>query len=244
MLALALIILLWAAPSWAAISWDANSNSGAVANSQNPSYTHTRGAVCANPVAVIRVSWQDGTPGTLSSVTYGGNAATSRQNNYQVGGVGGSNVYIALFTYTNPGSGASAVQANFSEVVNSSIISTSTYCGVDQTTPVGTLASANGASSAVSVSVTSAANELVVDVVGVETGTDTTLTVDASQTSRANVNSANNHRHGGSEEAGAASVTMSWALGGVRYWGILGIPIKPAADTMTAQTLMLLGVGN
>mgnify|MGYP000884944936 FL=1 len=237
--------LLVAPNVWAAISWDANSNSGAVTNSQNPSHSHTRGAVCANPVAVIRVTSQDSTPGTLSSVTYGGSGATILSGTtHKRADPSGTTVSRSIWIYKNPPSGPSTVQANFSEVMNTSIISVSTYCGVDQTTTVGTAAEAENASGAASVTVSSASGELVVDVVVVDTGSDASLTVDASQTERANVNSASNHRHGGSEEAGAASVVMSWALGGTRYWGSTGVALKPATATATTQPLMLLGVGN
>lgn len=244
MLALALILLLWTSPSWAAITWDANSNSGAVANSQNPSHSHTRGAVCANPVAVIRVTSQDSTPGSLSSVTYGGSGATILSGTtHKRADPSGTTVSRSIWIYKNPSSGSATVQANFSEVMNSSIISVSTYCGVDQTTTVGTAAEAENASGAASVTVSSAAGEVVVDVVAVDTGSDASLTVDASQTERANVNSASNHRHGGSEEAGAASVAMSWALGGTRYWGSTGVALKPAAASATCGSLMLMGAG-
>lgn len=239
---LLLACLLFAAPSWAAISHDASSSSSQ-SNVTTPSYTHTRGAVCANPVAIIRVTSQDSTPGTLNSVTYGGNSATILSGTTH-NDIGAASVYRSMWYYKNPSSGGATVQANFSESMNAVIISTSTYCDVDQTTTFGTAVEAEGASTTPSVTVSSAANELVVDVTAIDTGSDTTLTVHASQTERVNANNASNHRHGGSEEAGAASVAMSWTLGGARFWGSTGVALKPAAATATAQTLMLLGVGN
>lgn len=232
----ALFWSLWCiSTAWADPTHDASSTSGAVANAQNPSYTHTRGAVCNNPVAKICVSSQDSTPGTLNTVTFGGGSAalapsTTHKRNHATD----TTVARSMWLYKNPPSGASTVQANFSEVMNSVIISTSTYCDVDQTTSTGTGVEAEGVSSTISTNVSSASGELVVDCAAVDTGTDATLTVGAGQAERANVNSASNHRHGGSEEAGAGSTTMSWALGGTRYWGITAAALKPAASAAPA----------
>lgn len=230
---------------WAAISHDATSTSQQV-NVTTPSYTHTRGAVCGNPVAVTTVTFQDSTPGTISGVTYGGAAMTSLcgagqgcTNNARQ--ATGSNIFSSMWIYKNPSSGGATVQATFSESMNSVILSTSTYCGVDQTTPTGTFTSATDSNSPVTVNVTSAAGELVVDGVG---GADVTYTVGAGQTERSNLQDAGNHDHMSSDEPGAASVTMSWTQSASHYWATIAGPLKPAASTSTARTLMLLGVGN
>lgn len=229
--------------AWAIPSHDATSNSGALNNVTTPSYTHTRGAVCANPVAVIRVTSQDGTPGTLNSVTYnGGSASLAPSTTHKKLHVTDTNVSRSLWIYKNPPSGGSTVQANFSENMNAVIIDTSTYCDVDQTTPTGTGVEAEGIGTGPTVNVSSGATELVVDIVGVDTGTDTTLTVGSSQNERANLNSASNHRHGGSDETGAATTTMSWTLGATRYWGTTAVALKPAAAS-TACFRALMGVG-
>lgn len=237
MMHLLLIGLLWIVPvsGWAAISHDATTLS-AQTNVTTPSYSHTRGGTCANPVAVIGITFQDAT-GTLNSVTYGGAGAT------QIGTTqstvsGGNNDFVSLWLYKNPASGSATVQANFSESINDVVIHTSTYCGVDQTTSTGTAAGATGLDTTVTVNVTSAAGELVVDA-GVISGTRT-LTVGASQTQR--VNNQSNHRHVGSEEAGAGTTTMSWSISTLQTWATVAAPLKPAADT-TVCRMMLMGVG-
>ena len=233
-----IVVLLCAAPSWAAISHDATSTS-AQTNVQNPSYTHTRGATCANPIAVIKLTYQDSTPGTISSVTYGGTGAT------QVGTTqdtiaAGNKEFVNIWRVVGVASGGATVQANFSEVMNDVQISTSTYCGVDQTTPFGTAAgTSNVGSTTVTVDVTSAANELVVDA-AVISGTRT-ITVGAGQTERTNVQS--NHRHVASDEPGAATTTMSWTISSLQSWAQVAAPLKPAASATSSGTLMLLGVG-
>ena len=227
--------VLWLIPiqGWA-ITHDATSIS-AQTNVQNPSYTHTRGAVCANPIAVIKLTYQDSTPGTISSVTYNGTGAT------QVGTTqtAGNNDYVNLWRVLNPPSGGSTVQANFSEVMNDVAIDTSTYCGVDQTTPFGTAVMSTGLDTTVTSTVTSASGELVVDI-GLISGTRT-ITVGASQTERANNQS--NHRHVSSDEAGAASVTMSWTISSMQTWAQVAAPLKPAAATSSCGGRMLMGVG-
>lgn len=223
-------LLACSGEGWALPIHDATTNSGALNNVTTPSYSHTRGGTCPNPVAVIRVSSQDGTPGTLNSVTYnGGSAALAPSTTHKKLHVTDTNVSRSLWIYKNPPSGASTVQANFSEIINAVIISTSTYCDVDQTTSTGTGVEAEGVGTGMTVNVSSGATELVVDIGAADTGTDTTLTVGASQVERANLNSASNHRHGGSEETGAGTTTMSWTLGATRYWGTTSVALKPAA---------------
>lgn len=239
--ALLLAGLLWCLPvsGWAAApTYDAADNSGAKTNQQNPSYTHTpSGAACPNCVEFIGVCFQDSTPGTLSSVTSGGNAATSLGVVLDSGG--GNKIFGQMFIYKNAGTSPTTIQANFSEVMNSVTIHAMTIKNVDQVTSTGTRATATGASTAPSVNVSSTAGELVVDLL---CSPDRTATVGAGQTDRVNVNDVGNHRHAASHEAGATTTTMSWTLGSAADWGIQGIAFKPATDA-TACRMMLLGVG-
>lgn len=242
--ALSLLILLFASPSWAAVSHDATSTSTQNNISVGSGYTHTRGGTCPNAIAIASVNFQDSTPGTISGVTYNGSAMTaictvSGCANNALDAGGGNKIFASLWYYKNPPSGASAVVPTFSESMNSVTIATSTYCGVDQTTPIGTAVTATQGLSAPSVTVTSAVGELVVDTVA---GPDRTYTVDASQTQRSNFQDVGNHEHVSSEEAGASSVVMSWSLNSNGSTGSIGVPLKPAAATV-ATGLLLLGVG-
>jgi len=106
------------------------------------------------------------------------------------------------------------------------------YTGVNQTTPHGTPAKATGTSTTASVDATSAAGELVVDSVA-SVGTGGTLTVGADQTQRGNGvttggTNPSNVNGGISEQAGAASVTMSWGVAVSNEWAIVGVALKPA----------------
>jgi hypothetical protein len=223
-----LVLCLLTTPAWAlqTPTWDNTTDTSATAftNSQNPSFSHTRGSSCPNPVTMISIALQDSTPGTLNTVTSGGSGATliDSQN------LATSNRNISLWIFKNPPSGASTIQANFSEVMNGVTISASTYCNVDQTTSTGTLAKARGNGTTATVNVTSAAGELVIDAVYVQG--NTALTIGGGQTQRYNQNGSADPSHRSSEEAGAASVTMSWTWTGAVEWAILGVPLKPGPD--------------
>lgn len=230
------LVLLSGGQVWAAITHDATSTS-AQTNVQNPSYTHTRGATCANPIAITKVTYQDSTPGTISSVTYGGSGMTQVGTTRDTTGSGNSD-FVNIWQLVGVSAGGATVQANFSEVMNDVQISTSTYCGVHQGTPIGTAAGASSSGTTVTVNVTSATGELVVDA-AVISGTRT-ITVGGGQTERTNVQS--NHRHVASDEPGAGTTTMSWTISSLQSWAQVAAPLKPAADAVSGN-LMLMGVG-
>ena len=116
------------------------------------------------------------------------------------------------------------------------------YVDVHQTTPTGTAATnSNNFSNAPTVDVTSASGELVVD--GVAARSSLTA-VGAGQTQRVNLTGGADSV-GGSEEAGAATVTMSWTMAAENPWAIGGVSLKPLAAGGAAvyHRLPLLGVG-
>lgn len=106
------------------------------------------------------------------------------------------------------------------------------YTGVDQTTPIGTPNSATGATATPTVNITSASGELVVDAIyHAQWAAGTAHTAGAGQTARVDVADSGdgNGFLGMSEEAGAASVTMSWSTGpATQAWAIGGVSLKPA----------------
>ncbi len=87
------------------------------------------------------------------------------------------------------------------------------------------------------VDVTSASDEVVVDVVGARNAAS--LTVGAGQTQRWNLG-VGVIDGGGSSESGAATVTMSWTLSDTFEWAIAGVSLKPTAggacDALTVTT--------
>jgi hypothetical protein len=196
-------------------------------------FSHTVGAGGANRILVVGVNiFSTGTL-TVSSMTYAGQSMTF------LAGVNnpGARIRSEMWYIIAPATGANNIAITFSASVRA-VAGGMSYTGVHQAAPFGTAATASSdGSTTASVVVSSAAGELVVDTVGNRENTSETqsLTVGAGQTQRYNgvsrtgTISNSNVVGAGSEEAGAASVTMSWAAGpSSQDWAIVAAPLKPA----------------
>ena len=194
--------------------------------SASTTMTSTISTTLSNGYVVVDVNMWDPNDRTVTGVTYDGSAMTqlgaaNRDNFgetrcYQFGLAVGSKA-AAAYTVT--------VTMNTGTTGGEFVLAARTFNGVNQTTPVGTSATANGSSTVPSVVASSATNEVVVDAVTWGSGS---ATVDASQTQRYNVTDGGGQQDGaGSQEAGAASVTMSWTLSSSGVWCIVATPIKP-----------------
>lgn len=147
-----------------------------------------------------------------------------------------STLHVWTFGLAGPTSGNVVITGDTSLAAE---VVVSTYTGVAQTGSTGTVATADGASDTPSVTVSSATGELVVDAVGWNAGGDGTA--GASQTKRAEGVSGNGISMdvATSDEAGAASVTMSWTVTGGGAWVILGVPLKPVAVATFVPKVMM-----
>jgi hypothetical protein len=172
-----------------------------------------------NRLLLVGVSLRDR---TVTSVNYGGVAMTlvgSRAN--------GTNSIIYIYRLLNPTSGT----ANISVVLNGApgkgaAVGAIDYSGVDQSTPLGTFASASGWTSSPSLSVSSASGQMVFDVLSVRQ--TTALTPGAGQTERWDFSRGEIRSGASTEPATSATTTMSWTSG-LGYWAIGGVAIRPAA---------------
>lgn len=100
------------------------------------------------------------------------------------------------------------------------------YNDVHQTVPLGTAVTATGTGTTPTVTVSSAADELVDDGLVIIHGG--TLSVGAGQTQRWNAIATSGFiKYAGSTEVGAASTTMSWSNSSSQTWAIVAVPIKP-----------------
>jgi hypothetical protein len=168
---------------------------------------------------------------TVSNVTYNGVGLTPVGSATQ-----GTGSRVEIWRLIAPDTGTHDVVVTFSDNLDETAkVGVTTFTGVHQTTPLGTFAGANGYSlGPATVDVSSATNELVFDTVGCprvgSTGCQS-LTVGAGQTQRWLEQQADGfgYRGGGSTEPGAATVTMSWTIGGTASspWAIGAVPIKP-----------------
>jgi hypothetical protein len=103
------------------------------------------------------------------------------------------------------------------------------FTGVDQSTPLGTFASAGGdKSSPAAVDVTSASGEMVFGVACSEYGA---LSGFSGGTEHWNQNFGTDTYGAGGTKAGAASVNVSWTVGSTssNHWAIGGVSVKPAS---------------
>ena len=114
-----------------------------------------------------------------------------------------------------------------SGIPDAATVGAMTFTGVNQATPLGTFASGTGDATSGSVDVTSAANELVFATMVLESSTDRDLVEGAGQTEWWDLFQTPATNGGGSTEAGAATVAMSWSWSGADKWVIGGISIKP-----------------
>ncbi len=181
-----------------------------------------------NRIILVHVGMENGSSQTVSSITYGGTALTFKgaQSN-------GTTVRTETWSLVAPATGIKSVVVNFSASVTATAYSVS-YTGVSQSAPLGTYASATGNSATPSVNVSSATGELVVDA-EIWNGTDAG-SAGPGQTQRT-INGFGNSNGALTDEAGAASVTMSRTISSAA-WAFGGVPLKPASATVTQCVLI------
>lgn len=162
-----------------------------------------------------------------SGVTFDGSAMTllaTKQN----GGDGNIRCQLWGLAVGSKGSGTYNVSVSgLSGSPNAEFAAfASAWNGVHQSASVGTAATAEGNDTAPTVTVSSAAGEVVVDVVGRYNGG--AMSEAMGQTVIQNYNSGSGVTDVcGSYKAGGASTSMTWSFGGAQ-WAIAGIPLKPA----------------
>jgi hypothetical protein len=222
-----LALLFWlclAGPSWGAPTFDAQSQE-TMFDATSFSWTHTIGGACTNNIVVVAVAHYDANATTLMGVTVNGAAAA------QIATIAPGGGSERLTTFEKEGASSGTVEVIFSGSNGFGIGTARSYCGVDQTTPLGTaVTNSSEDSTTVTVNVSSAASEMVIDAALV-IGLPVTATVGAGQTQRSNLTDLNGDffRLVESDEAGAASVTMSWGLDAGHGWLTIGVPLKEAS---------------
>src|SRR5437899_967627 len=158
-----------------------------------------------NKVLVVGVSWANITTRTVTSVTYAGQTMTSAGS-----AVNANNAGAEIFYLVAPAAGSNTVSVTLSGSANSLVGGAVTLTGVNQTTPLGTFASATSSSTTPSVNATSNAGETVIDTVSLTSSGAITVGV-GGQTQQWQAGTSG--RGAGSTKPGAPSPTMSWASG-------------------------------
>ena len=205
---------------------------GAVADSSSSlSFSHT----CSGDERVLYVAAAMQNINTdVSALTYGGVSLTIVER--REGGIGTFDGAVEIWRLIAPATGANTVSVTFDAVDGIKAMAIS-WTGADQTTPNGSFTSNVGNSTTPSVDISSATDEIVFDYTTLteESGTGPTFTVGAGQTERVNHSENAYARSGGSTEAGATTVTMSWTSSTSDNWVAAGLSVKPAAAAAGAE---------
>lgn len=212
-------LLLSANIAWAIPVHDNTASAGGDTVDQL-SYDLSVSGACNNRLATVSFTIQTNAH-FIDNITVGGLTAS------YVGTATNTDVsrYVDLWRRVGIGTGTVTTVITLTDF-GTPLAATSSYCDVDQTTPMGTLATASNVNFQASVTVTSATGELVID--AVTSGSGSELTVGSGQTQRSNQTLASSYTLGTSNEPGAASVPMTWSLSGEDYWAALGVSLKPA----------------
>lgn len=158
---------------------------------------------------------------TIDSITYNGVALTAVPG----GSTNNGQYYVTAYYLIAPDTGTHDIVVTVTGSVFDFGAGAISYTDAHQTTPLGTAVTATGTSTTPSVTVSSAADELVDDGLVIIHGG--TLSVGAGQTQRWNAIAGGFIKYAGSTEGGAASTTMSWSNSSSQAWAIVAVPIKP-----------------
>lgn len=227
-------LLLLPAPSWAQVAVDA---AASCAGTGVSSLTCAHTVSGANRELVNWISWYHSV-NTLNGSTYNAVSLTAIPS----GSAANGQYHIDGLHLIAPATGTNNLVATFSGNVVDVGMGSVSFTGADQTTPLGTAVTATGTSTTPSVTVSSAAGEIVVDGLAIVHGG--TLTVGGSQTQRWNaIASGGFIKYAGSTQGGAASTTNTWSNSTSQVWAQGAVPVKPVAVASSAPMRALLGVG-
>lgn len=219
------------------------------AGAQTNNFNHTTGTG-ANRLLVVGVATNiRSAPGTtVTSITYGGTALTSLGAHNDVG----NTRRVEMWYLLNPASGTNAVNVTFNISTGGATVGivagATTFTGVDQTVPLGSFVSADGAAAGNSqLDVPSVVNGMILDTLA--TGGDQTVTIPGPQVSQWNTSTASGTdppgvTSSGSSRTGAPSVPLSETFNGTSNWSLGAISINPtAADIAVSTSVSAVALG-
>jgi uncharacterized repeat protein (TIGR01451 family) len=205
-------------------------------------FTHTTSAT-ANRLLIVGVSMNiSNAPTTaVTGVTYNGTALIFRGAHNDAG----NTRRVEMWYLLNPVSGANlAVNVSVNIPVAGATVGivagATTFTGVDQTVPLGTFVSSNGAAGANSqLDVPSVVNGMILDTLA--TGGDQTVAVPGPQVSQWNQTTASGTdppavTATGSTRSGAPSVPISETFSGTSNWSLGAVSINPTAADIGVTT--------
>lgn len=184
----------------------------------------------------------------LGSYNWGGETVSSVYNNTTSSNLtrvkrqtGSGALAAEVWIGTNTASGTNSITVTWTGSTTYPFLAVAAYNTVDPTTPTVNNTGTSGTSTAPSVNVTSTTGRLVADFLLVNAnGGDWTMTAGAGQTKRVDYDEYPSYDSKGamSEEAGAATTTMSWTLNSSQDWALIGFDLNggTAGTAWTAAT--------
>ena len=237
-----LLVVLAATIATAQVAVDSTSTSAAaLAGNGNPTLTFNHTTAGANRLLLVGISINitNAPTTTVVSVTYNGTAMTfvGAHND-----AGAGTRRVEMWSQLAPATGTHpvVVTVNIPAAVNEGVVAgATTFTGVDQTVPLGTFVSADGATATNSqLDVPGVVNGMILDTLAI--GGNRTVTVPPFQTSQWNNNSAGTTNPGvrgtGSSRASAPNVPISETFSGTSNWSLGAVSINPTAADIGVST--------
>ncbi len=197
-----------------AIAFDAQSTKY-VDSGTGMTWNHT----CTGANRILLVGIFRASASRISAITYAGEAMTNLVT------IDTNSVYLSVWYIVNPASGTNAISVTFNGTYTYVIGGGVSYTGVNQADPVGTPVGTQASANNISHNIASAANQVVVDFVGV--GASPTL--GAGQTIRMQSSRYAGYCYASDAPGAAPNVAMSWTVGSVVWIDSGGVSIKPAS---------------
>jgi len=178
-----------------------------------------------NPALAVCVTWWHyiASP-TITAVTWNGIALAHvvTANNPACGDTCSSAIYLL----PNPAAGTANVSVTFSAAFSAAVVGGVSFTGVDQTTPLGTPASAIGGGTPASVSLTSASGEMVLDCLG-SIAAGAMPSMSSGQSSNWADFDPSGYTHNVSSVVAGTPTTLSvWSIAGAAQWVLVAVPIR------------------
>lgn len=237
-----LVVLLAAMFTSAQVAVDATTNGSASltgTGTPNITFAHTTAAT-ANRLLLVGVSLNitNAPTTTVNSVTYNGTALTLLGSHNDAG----NTRRVEMWYLLAPANGTFnvIVKVNIpSNVTEGVVAGATTFTGVDQTVPLGTFVSADGANGGNSqLDVPSVVNGMILDTLA--TGGNQTITVPGPQVTQWDQRSSNSGNPGirseGTSRAGAPSVPISETLSGTSNWSLGAVSVNPTTADIGVST--------
>jgi len=246
---LGLLLLLGTVVASAQVAVDTTTSSSATMNGTSATLTfaHTTTTGTTNRLLLVGVSINitNGPNAGVVGVTYNGTGLTFVGAHNDAGRTRRVEMWYMLAPAT--GNHNVIVTVNTTGVNEGVVAGATTFTGVDQTLPLGTFVSADGANGGNSqLDVPSVVNGMILDTLAVD-GTQT-VTVPGPQIQQWNVQRGNNTNPGvvgaGTSRTGAPSVPISESFSGTSNWSLGAVSINPtSADVAVTTSVSAVALG-